>query len=215
MLGVYNYTVIATYVEMFFSYAGILLILRGDFKGALLCLMISGVLDMFDGAIASTKKNRSDDEKLFGIQIDSMCDLICYGVLPAIFVCKINGFHTVIDIVCALYLLCALIRLSFFNVDEANRQNEQGEEKRMFYAGMPVTMIAMFLPLIYIAAKLFSRNADAGIFDYRAETWSCGLLAVTGITFITPIKLPKAHFIGKILLIVLGLAEFFYLLFIK
>ena len=36
-----------------------------------------------DGRVARTKKNRTEDEKNFGIQLDSLCDVICFGVFPA------------------------------------------------------------------------------------------------------------------------------------
>ena len=45
--------------------------------------MLAGLLDAFDGRIARTKANRTDAEKRFGIQIDSLNDLVCFGVLPA------------------------------------------------------------------------------------------------------------------------------------
>ena len=47
--------------------------------------MITGLCDTFDGAVASTK-DRTASEKRFGVQIDSLCDLIGFGVLPGIFV---------------------------------------------------------------------------------------------------------------------------------
>ena len=63
MLGVYNYTVVMTYVAMIVSFMGISYVLDGNYKAALLCLMVSGVLDMFDGKVASTKKNRTYFQK--------------------------------------------------------------------------------------------------------------------------------------------------------
>ena len=51
---------------------------------ALVCLAISGLCDMFDGKVARTKKDRTEAEKRFGIQIDSLADIVCFGVSPAI-----------------------------------------------------------------------------------------------------------------------------------
>ena len=90
MLGIYNYTVILTYLGMLSGFAGILFLLNGNVRGALICLMISGVCDMFDGKVASTKKDRTRSEKRFGIQIDSLSDLICFGVLPALIVYSVG-----------------------------------------------------------------------------------------------------------------------------
>ena len=49
---------------------------------AVLCLALSGLCDMFDGKIARRKIDRTDDEKCFGIQIDSLCDMVCFGAFP-------------------------------------------------------------------------------------------------------------------------------------
>lgn len=67
MLGVYNYTVILTYIGMLTGLAGIGLAMRGGLPWALLCLLLAGLCDMFDGTIASTKKDRTPQEKRFGV----------------------------------------------------------------------------------------------------------------------------------------------------
>ena len=67
MLGFYDYTVVLTYISLAVSVFGMTRALEGDFKVAILCLALSGLCDMFDGKIARTKKNRTEDEKKFGI----------------------------------------------------------------------------------------------------------------------------------------------------
>lgn len=204
MLGVYNYTVVMTYVAMIVSFVGISYVLDGNYKAALLCLMVSGVLDMFDGKVASTKKNRTDFEKNFGIQIDSMSDLVCYGVLPAMIVyelgreSKFGPVHNVVTAICACYLLCALIRLAFFNVDEAERQKGTSEERHV-YSGLPVTSIAIILPAIYDLCYVIKRPFS--------EYVGASILIVCGIAFISPFKLIKPNMLGKIVLIFIGIAE--------
>ena len=126
MLGMYNYTVILTYLGMLSGFAGILCILENKSEAAIVCLMIAGICDMFDGKVASTKKERSRSEKRFGIQIDSLSDLVCFGVLPAIIVYSLGGTW-VRTVACAVYVLCALIRLAWFNVDEEERQEKERE----------------------------------------------------------------------------------------
>ena len=54
---------------------------NGHLHLGVMCLAISGLCDMFDGKIARTKKNRTEVEKRFGIQIDSLSDIVCFGVL--------------------------------------------------------------------------------------------------------------------------------------
>ena len=66
------------------SVTGLFFAAPGKIDMALLCLLISGFLDLFDGMVARTKKDRTDAEKQFGIQIDSLTDVICVGALPAL-----------------------------------------------------------------------------------------------------------------------------------
>lgn len=82
-IGYYNYTVILTYISLFCSIAGMLFTVNGWYKMAVLCLALSGLCDMFDGKIARRKTDRTDDEKCFGIQIDSLCDMVCFGAFPS------------------------------------------------------------------------------------------------------------------------------------
>ena len=81
-IGFYNYTVILTYLGLISSVYGMTEALDVRFTTAIACLVISGICDMLDGKVARTRE-RTDDEKRFGIQIDSLCDLICFGAFPA------------------------------------------------------------------------------------------------------------------------------------
>lgn len=92
MLGIYDYTVVLTYVSLMVSIGGMMLSVNGHLNLAVLCLAISGLCDMFDGKIARTKKDRTEEEKCFGIQIDSLCDIVCFGVGPAI-ICYCIGMR--------------------------------------------------------------------------------------------------------------------------
>lgn len=70
MIGFYDYTVVVTYISLVSSILGMFCAIDGKLTLAVSCLAFSGLCDMFDGKIARTKKNRTDDEKSFGIQID-------------------------------------------------------------------------------------------------------------------------------------------------
>lgn len=83
MIGFYNYSVILTYIGLVSSVFGITQVFENHMSIAFLCLLLSGICDLFDGKIARSMKNRTEHEKVFGIQIDSLCDLVCFGVFPA------------------------------------------------------------------------------------------------------------------------------------
>ena len=55
LLGYYNYTVVLTYVGMLTAFMGILQVLNRNFSTAVVCLLVSGVCDMFDGKVAARK----------------------------------------------------------------------------------------------------------------------------------------------------------------
>lgn len=196
LLGYYDYTVILTYCGMLSAVFGIFLTLKGKFLYGALALMGAGVCDMFDGAVAATKP-RTPPEKRFGIQIDSLSDLISFGVLPGLFVYCFMGQSLPAGIVSAAYILCALIRLAYFNVLEEERQ-QQTTGRRTSYLGVPVTTIAVLLPACYM------------LYDWKLLTNKVlfpALLLFTAAGFLTPVEIRKPHFVGKVVLVALGLAE--------
>ena len=193
MLGFYNYTVILTYIGMLSGFTGITFALGGNTHNAMICLMIAGVCDMFDGKIASTME-RTPQEKHFGIQIDSLSDLICFGVLPAVIVYTTCGGSNFSFYASGLYVLAALIRLAWFNVDELDRQNETTGAREV-YLGLPVTTAALILPI--------TSEVVHGTFLTIGKTGPLVLLLMAA-AFLTPFKLRKPALMGKISMIAVG-----------
>lgn len=182
MIGFYNYTVILTYLSLVCSVFGMMQAFGGHYRIAIVCLAISGLLDMFDGKVARTKKDRTDDEKLFGVQIDSLCDVVCFGVFPAL-LCWLLGVRGILGgVVISYYCVCSVIRLAFFNVLETNRQRiEDGANK--YYRGLPITTMAIVLPILFLLNFFITEHA----FHYVLVA---ALLAV-GTLFIVNFKLRK------------------------
>ena len=195
-LGYYNYTVILTYVGMLIGFIGIAYAFEQNTCAAVVCLMAAGFCDMFDGAIASTRV-RTEQEKNFGIQIDSLSDLICFGVLPAVTVYSMNIHNNLVLAVCALYVLCALIRLAYFNVDEQERQKTSNACRSLYY-GLPVTLSALFFPIV---------NAASRIFSWKNSVAQPVTLFIMAVLFLTPIPLKKPKLVGKICVLLCGIAE--------
>lgn len=202
ILGYYDYTVLLTYIGMLSGVTGIILATENHFSGSVICLMVAGLCDMFDGLVASTKKNRKESEKKFGIQIDSLSDLICFGVLPGMFVYQFSEKIYAGIIVAALYILCALIRLAYFNVCEEERQKTEGGTRK-YYQGMPVTSAALLLPGFFLLTRFVP--------DY-ASYMLISVIAVMGILFLSPFRLKKPKAIGKIIIGIIGIVEFFILI---
>ena len=179
MIGFYNYTVILTYLGMLSGFAGIVCAFGGNLRSALICLVVAGVCDMFDGKIASTME-RTRQEKRFGIQIDSLSDLVCFGVLPAKLVYA-NGGGKLRWLPSALYLLCALIRLAWFNVDEEERQDREGGRRKV-YLGLPVTTAAVIFPLLFGLGWKY---------NWPLQLLAPFVLLLTAAAFLTPFRIRK------------------------
>jgi len=193
VIGFWNGSVYLTYAGLLSAVSGIFLSFEGKILPAFFCLLFCGLCDMFDGKIARAMK-RSDDEKLFGIQIDSLCDLVCFGVFPAILCRNIGVAGLAGDIVLLFFVLFGQVRLAYFNVMEAKRQQvETGNRK--YYQGVPITSSAVYLPLVYLFRPLCG---DA--FRY-VLTAAMGLLA---ILFVANIRVPKPGKTGAVVLIAVG-----------
>ena len=204
-LGFYDYTVVLTYISLGISVLGITMALEGNFRMAIFCLALSGLCDMFDGKIARTKKNRTEDEKNFGIQIDSLCDVVCFGVFPAM-ICYCLGVNTPAGVAALIfYSIASVIRLAYFNVTEAKRQT-QTEGNRKYYQGLPITSMAIILPFLYLMRRYYMIHFLIVIHI---------AVIIVGLLFILNIKVKKPQNPVRILLVVvvaLALAKMFRLI---
>lgn len=199
MLGYYNYTVILTYLSLGSAVSGLFIASNGHPFWAVICLMISGLCDAFDGKIARTRKNSTVEEKRFGIQIDSLCDLVAFGVLP----CAIGyalGMKSIFYVpLFIIYILAALIRLAYFNVAEEIRQT-QTAETRKFYSGLPVTSASLLIPLVYGLIHLLDRWMHPYVY--------ASALLIIAILFVSNFRLRKPGFKGIMILVGIGVLEF-------
>ena len=126
-----------------------------------------------------------------------MSDLISFGVLPAIFVYLISDKNIFAGVIASLFVLCALIRLAYFNVLEEERQ-QITKERRKSYLGIPVTTIAAVLPVIYL------------LYDWKPhKSTICFmiLLIFMGVGYLLPIEIKKPGIAGKISMMILGFLE--------
>lgn len=197
MIGFYNYTVIVTYISLLCSVYGMVLCVKqsiisggvnGDYRLAVLMLALSGLCDMFDGKIARTKKDRTPNEQKFGIQLDSLCDVICFGAYPVLLAYCIGMRGRLSGIISIIYILGAVIRLAFFNVMEEKRQKETAENRKD-YQGLPVTSIAVIFPILFFVGDLVCK---LGYSNGLGLVLQIGML-ITGILFVVDFKVKKPN----------------------
>ncbi|MBO4693828.1 MAG: CDP-alcohol phosphatidyltransferase family protein [Clostridia bacterium] len=219
MIGFYDYTVVLTYISLVSGVTGIMISLSDmghPFYGAFF-LLLSGLCDAFDGKVARTKQNRTESQKKFGIQIDSLSDLVAFGVLPASIGAALfrrlsleskvfpRSYTVLIFAVIAFYVLMAMIRLAYFNVLEENRQaSDNGDRKS--YVGLPVTSAALIFPLVLLVRYFLPTDITPLYF---------ATMLFVGVLFVSKIKVTKPGLRGILIMICLGAAEFVALILFK
>ena len=192
MIGIYNYTVILTYLNFISGILGIICAMKGDLFDAIILLMFAGLCDMFDGRVARTKKKRSVEERHFGVQLDSLADVVSFGVLPA----TIGYTLGAPLILVVLFPTAGLIRLAWFNVLEITR-NSSAPVK--VYTGLPITSSAMVFPFIYMFKNLLGDNFNLVYIIF---------MLIVGTLFILKIKIKKPGLKTMIGFIIAGLIMF-------
>ncbi len=204
MIGYYNLSVVLTYFGLCTAVFGMTMALTGEVTTALLCLMVCGMCDMFDGTIAR-KCKRTDDEKSFGIQIDSLCDLVCFGVFPAMLGYGIKNIEVnFFDIIAsAIFVLAAIIRLGYFNVQEI-KLTSQSDCKREYYEGLPVTSVSILLPLFFLMDIYIEPLVSIKVYSVA--------LILIAFAFVSKVKIKKPYMHSLILVAFLGLFVFFLIL---
>ena len=199
-IGYYGYWVWLTYLSVATSFTGVTFALRGKPDAAVVCLILSGICDMFDGTVARTAK-RNDMQKAYGIQIDSLADVMSFGLLPAaIGYClfDLSGNRSIFAIVlttaiCVLYVLCGLMRLAWFNVTEEEMQARG--EKRTYYVGLPITVASLILSVTYFII---------GGMEHVSCIYTL-LLLVLAIAFVAKFHMPKVKLKNVVIIAFVGL----------
>ena len=170
-LGVYHPSVLLTYLGLSISLYGVFY--SKSLAFSLMLLILAGLCDTFDGMVANSFQ-RNDLEKAFGVQIDSLSDLISFGVFPVqIYLQYFAKFGVVSFLISVLYLLSVVTRLAYFNAS--------GGEKKDYFTGLAVTYASFFIPLyglfsiyfsiekIFLGELLYALLAFFFVFNFRMK----------------------------------------------
>jgi CDP-diacylglycerol--serine O-phosphatidyltransferase len=130
------------------GFAAIVFAGNNEFNMACYLILLAMIADMLDGRLARISQNTSS----FGGQLDSLCDVISFGVAPAFLMLKVLEFELKLEslvftnnsfvqrfiwLAAAAYLSCATIRLARFNVE-----NQEDESAHMSFVGLPTPAAA-------------------------------------------------------------------------
>ena len=179
-------------LNLVFGFLAILMVMSNHLTYASLCILVAVVFDSVDGWV-SRKLNR-DDPFGFGKNIDSLADIVSFGVAPSLILFKIglgisDWVAYLVAIVAIFTLVCGILRLTRYNVI-SDRINYHG------FVGFPIPGTAILLATYYLS----------GLFNVVVASI---LMLFAGYLMISTIRYPK--FENKI---VIGIGALMILLLI-
>lgn len=199
-IGKYNKSVIVTYIGVVFSILGIYNALNNSIRLGMLFLIFAGICDLFDGKYARMQK-RTKEEEAFGVQIDSLADMINFVATPIVFALCLglnNWYHLVIY---SFYTLAGITRLGYFNIQADN----ESDSPIAFYKGLPVTYAALIFPIVWV----FSFYLQASIFKALYAL----TIFVVAVLFISNIRIKKPRGYAYLFFICLAIALSSFIIF--
>ncbi len=148
--GVYILPNLFTTGGLFSGFYSVIASLHGDFQLAALAILLAQIFDIVDGRVARLTRTTSR----FGIEYDSLADLVAFGVAPGILAYRwaLEPWQNWGWLAASLYVTCGALRLARFNVQYDN------VEKRHFI-GLPIPAAA---DVIAATVLLYYKYGGAG-----------------------------------------------------
>jgi CDP-diacylglycerol--serine O-phosphatidyltransferase len=170
---VYLLPSLLTMGNMFCGYACVVYAMRGEYETAAPFIGIAIVLDMLDGRIA----RMTGTATAFGVEFDSLADVISFGVAPAIlsFAWGLSPLGRLGWAAGFLFVAAAAMRLARFNV-----QSAAGGDKR-YFVGLP-SPAAAAIPAATVYAYPW------GLYDYRAALPALLVVVVPAVLMVSTIR---------------------------
>jgi CDP-diacylglycerol--serine O-phosphatidyltransferase len=212
--GIYILPNLITLSSMFSGFYSIVASLNSDYERAAWAIMIASVFDVLDGWVARLTHTATR----FGIEMDSLSDVISFGVAPGVLVYtwSLQQFGRPGWLGAFFLVACAALRLARFNV-------QMGSEEKKHFTGLPTpasalviaTTVLAYQEVIDILKQLqFERLADMISLDYwvLALTFILAGLMVSNITYhgLKEANLKERRPFGLLVLIVALLAVIAY-----
>ena len=193
VIGYYNLANFVTLSGLACSLLACFMITSGNMFLAMLCLCLAALCDAMDGRIARATPSVTKKGRFYGVQLDSLCDMVSFGAVPC-FVAYQMGYNGTFDILLyMLFVICGAIRLANFNTDAA----AEGEPVRMkYFTGIPIPFSAVLFPLLAIVHML----AGHLFLLFRL------VFLLVGVGYILRIKVPKPSGMAQLIIGVYMLA---------
>ena len=153
--GIYLLPSMVTAANISSGFVSIIFSIKGDFNYAAWAIIVSMVMDMLDGRIARMANATSR----FGVEFDSLADLVSFGVAPAIMMYQMI-LHTMNNhgiAIALFYVLAGALRLARFNV-----KSSEGEASKDF-VGLPIPAAAGILASFVLSYQLFEISNEVPV----------------------------------------------------
>jgi CDP-diacylglycerol--serine O-phosphatidyltransferase len=177
LVGVYNPPTLVTLCGLACGTGACLLALAGLPELAVVAMIWAGIFDLFDGMVAR-RTRMSPQESAFGIQIDSIVDMVSFGIVPVLVARSLGMSGVVAVIVSILYVCAAAQRLAYFNVLQT-----EAEGGLKTYTGLPVTFAALIFGVCFATRGWLSPE--------NYSHFLTALVALVAFLFVYPAKIPK------------------------
>lgn len=160
---------LVTTANIFWGFFAIIRAIKGDYEQAAYAIVAAAVFDLLDGRLARLTRSTSK----FGAEYDSLCDLISFGMAPAIllFQWALHPFGRMGWIAAFLYLTCGALRLARFNV-------QAHVVEKNYFQGLPIPMSAGIVASSVLAFQDLSLD-PVGNYGLLAMTFLLALVMVS------------------------------------
>jgi archaetidylserine synthase len=128
-------------LSMYFS-------ILGNFPAAMIGMLWAVFFDWGDGIIARKIKNRTDQQRAFGGQLDSFIDIVSFGICPAVLLLSYGSFGWLFLPGAFIIVATSAIRLSYFNIF--------GLVDNSTYVGLALDNNVLILALVFLLDGLIS-----------------------------------------------------------
>ncbi|AGH94762.1 CDP-diacylglycerol--serine O-phosphatidyltransferase [Pseudobdellovibrio exovorus] len=143
-LGMYIYILpnLMTIANLFCGFISVIYSIQGEFKMAAIAVVIAAVFDQLDGRLARLTHATSK----FGAELDSLCDLVSFGLAPAMlmYLWALQPYGRIGLMACFLFVACGALRLARFNV-------QVGVVEKNYFQGLPIPMAAGIVTTSFLA----------------------------------------------------------------
>lgn len=129
---------------------GIYFAIEGNFIASVIGVLWAVLFDWFDGIIARKMKGRTKEQGAFGGQLDSMIDIVSFGILPAILLLSYGDYSMWFMPGAFIIIATSAIRLSYFNV--------YGLIDSKTYLGFPLDNNVLILAFVFLFESFFNHT---------------------------------------------------------